>query len=141
LTADALRDAGAEVTVIPDGAAGYLISEGEVDLAITGADRVTADGGVVNKIGTLSVACLCARFGVPYYAICESVDIGTPTLADVPLEIRDGNEVLSCLGVRTATEAVSGYYPAFDRTPPDLVTGLITPAGVVPPGEAGRILS
>ena len=130
LTADALRDAGATVTVIPDPAVGHVISEGLVDLAITGADRITADGGVVNKIGTLAIAELCRSRGIPYYAICTDVDTHTASVSDVPIEIRDGNEALYCLGNRTATQGVTGFYPAFDRTPGDLVTGYITPDGV-----------
>lgn len=130
LTADALRDAGATVTVIPDPAVGHLISEGLVDIAITGADRITADGGVVNKIGTLAIATLCRDYSVPYYPICTDIDEDTLSVAQVPIEIRDGNEALYCLGHRTATHDVAGFYPAFDRTPAHLVSGYITPDGV-----------
>lgn len=136
LTADALRDAGARVTVVPDTAVGFVISEGLVDLAVTGADRITADGGVVNKIGTLAIASLCDRFRVPFYAICNNVDSSTPMPSDVPVEIRDGEEALNCLGERTATSGVEGLYPGFDRTPAGLVTGLITESSVIRPDQA-----
>ncbi|MTD53025.1 s-methyl-5-thioribose-1-phosphate isomerase [Amycolatopsis pithecellobii] len=135
LTADALRDAGAAVTVVPDVAAGYLLSEGAVDLVVTGSDRVAADGSVVNKAGTLALALTSKRYGVPFYSLCPRVDRDTPTAAGVPIELRDGEEALHCLGRRTATENVAGFYPAFDRTPADLVTGLITPTGVKAPHE------
>ena len=131
LTADALRDAGAAVTVIPDTAVAYVISEGLVDLAISGSDRLTADGGVVNKIGTLGIATLAQRYGVPYYAIGTDVDRSAASVADVQIELRDGREALQCLGIPTAARGVVGFYPAFDRTPPQLVTGYITPDGVL----------
>jgi len=135
LTADAMRDAGATVVVVPDAAAGYLISEGQVDLVVTGSDRVTADGSVVNKAGTLSLALLSRAHDVPFYSLCPRVDRNTPTAAEVPIEMRNGDEVLHCLELRTATDGVEGYYPAFDRTPAELITGLITPNGVLAPDE------
>jgi methylthioribose-1-phosphate isomerase len=139
LTADALRDAGADVIVIPDAAVGYLITEGGVDLAITGTDRVTADGGVVNKIGTRAIATLAASSGVPYYPICTEVDRETASVDDVVIELRNGEEALECLGTRTATHGVSGFYPAFDRTPAALVTAYITPDGVVDASALGLL--
>ena len=135
LTADALRDAGAKVTVVPDSGVGYLVSERLVDLALVGSDRVAADGGVVNKIGTLTIATLCRDYGVPFYAVCQGIDASVATVADVPVEMRDGREALECLGHRTATHDVNGLYPAFDRTPSRLVTGLVMANGVVTPAE------
>lgn len=138
LTADAVRDAGAEVFVVPDNAIGYLISEGLVDLAITGSDRVTADGGVVNKIGTLAIATLCSTYGIPFYSTCNDVDTKRKTVREVTVEIRNGEEALECLGQRTATLGVAGFYPAFDRTPPELVTGLISATGILRPADLAR---
>jgi methylthioribose-1-phosphate isomerase len=131
LTADALRDAGAIVTVIPDAAVAYMISESQIDLIISGSDRVTADGGVVNKIGTLTIAALAHRFRVPFYTICTDFDRETSAVDSVEIEVREGSEILQCRGHRTATSGVAGFYPAFDRTPADLVAGYITPDGVM----------
>lgn len=139
LTADALQDAGATVAVIPDAAAGYLITEGAVDLVVTGSDRVTADGGVVNKAGTLALALLCERAAIPFYALSPRIDTGTPTAAGVPIELRPGSEALHCLGQRTAATGVQGFYPAFDRTPPELITGLITPDGITSPAQLKEV--
>ncbi|GII04071.1 hypothetical protein [Planobispora takensis] len=134
LTAAALVEMGYRPTLITDGMVAAVLSDGLADVVLTGADRVTLDGHVVNKVGTLGVALAAHAFGVPFYALIDAPDPQAPTAADVVIEQRDGDEVLHALGRRTAAEGVTGYYPAFDVTPPHLVTGIVTESGVHRPG-------
>lgn len=133
LTANAVSDMGIPTTVITDNMPAYVLSQGKIQAFFCGTDRVTMDGCVVNKVGTLGIALACKRFGVPFYPFCYAPDLNAKTLADVPIEERNPDETLYCRGVRTATEGVRGYYPAFDATPADLVTGVATDRGVFPP--------
>lgn len=133
LTADAVADLGIPVTVVTDGMPATLMDRGRIDVFVSGADRVTMDGHVVNKVGTLAIAIAARRFGVPYYPVCEAPDRRAASKEDVPIEERDPDGVLSCRGVRTAAPRASGYYPAFDVTPPDLVAGVATDRGVFAP--------
>ncbi len=130
LTAWELAAAGIDVTLICDGAAAAFMAAGEIDLALVGTDRVTANGDVVNKIGTLGVAVLCRHFGIPFYVALPSstFDPDTATGSEVPIEERDPTEVL---GARAAE--VSARNPAFDVTPASLVTAFITDRGIVRP--------
>jgi methylthioribose-1-phosphate isomerase len=130
LTAWELAAAGMDVTLICDAAAATFMAAGEIDLAIVGTDRVTANGDVVNKIGTLGVAVLCRHFGIPFYVALPSstFDPDTATGAQVPIEERDPAEVL---GDRAAD--VPARNPAFDVTPANLVTAFITDRGIVRP--------
>ncbi|GIH96002.1 s-methyl-5-thioribose-1-phosphate isomerase [Planobispora siamensis] len=130
LTSAALVEMGYRPTLITDGMVAAVLSGGLADVALTGADRVTMDGHVVNKVGTLGVALAAHAFGVPFYALIDAPDPQAPTAADVVIEQRDGDEVLHALGRRTAAEGVTGYYPAFDVTPPHLVTGIVTERGI-----------
>lgn len=109
--------------------AAHLMSRGEITVFLTGADRVCMDGSVVNKVGTLQIAVAAHAFGVPYLALVEAPDRQAPGPDAVELEDRDGREVLSCLGRRTASERVTGCYPAFDVTPPRFVTAVVTDRG------------
>src|SRR3712207_989275 len=113
---------GQEVTLITDGMAAAVLAPastlGRVDALVTAADRVTMDGHVVNKVGTLGHAVVAHAFGVPFHALVQAPDPQAPTGADVVIEERDGEEVLSVLGVRSASPLVQrGHYPAFDVTP------------------------
>ncbi len=138
LTASSVMELGLEATVVTDGMAPWLMAQGMVDVVVVGADRVAADGSVVNKIGTLSVALGAKHAGIPFYACIVEPDLSVATGSQVAIEARDPAEVLSCLGVRTAAPGSHGWYPAFDVTPAELVTGLITPRGVLaPPDLAG----
>jgi methylthioribose-1-phosphate isomerase len=130
LTAWELAAAGMDVTLICDSAAATFMAAGEIDLAMVGTDRVTANGDVVNKIGTLGVAVLCRHFGIPFYVALPSstFDPDTATGAQVPIEERDPAEVL---GDRAAD--VPARNPAFDVTPASLVTAFITDRGVMRP--------
>jgi methylthioribose-1-phosphate isomerase len=142
LTAHTLAELGQDVTLITDGMAAAVLSPhsrlDRVDALVTAADRVSMDGHVFNKVGTLGAAVAAHAFGVPYYALVQAPDPLSPTAADVVVEERDGAENLRTLGVRTASELVrTGYYPAFDVTPPRFVTRIVTDRGTYPPAEVG----
>lgn len=134
LTAETLAEMGVDTTLITDGMGAAVMSEGRVDVLLTAADRVTMDGHVVNKVGTLGLAVAAHAFGVPFLAQVQAPDRAAPTAADVPIEHRDGAEVLRTLGRRTASDRVRGHYPAFDVTPPRFVTTVVTDRGPLPPG-------
>src|SRR5690606_32927892 len=95
-------------------------------------DRVTLSGHVINKVGTLNAAVAARHFGIPYFATVLRPDERAASPADVPIEERDGEETLSCLGQRTASPLAKGWYPAFDVTPPELVSGVVTERGIFP---------
>lgn len=137
LTAWELSRAGVPVTVICDSAAASVLASGEVDAVLVGADRVAANGDVANKVGTLGLAVLARRFGVPFYvcAPTSSIDAGTPTGADIPIEQRDAGEVLAF-----DIPGVGALNPAFDVTPAELVTKLVTERGVFDAADAVRAL-
>ena len=125
LTAWELAQAGVPHTLLPDVAAGYLMSRGEVDLILVGADRVAANGDTANKVGTYTLAVLAARHGVPFYvcAPTSSIDLATATGAEIVIEERSPDEVTSFRGVRIAPPDTAVRNPAFDVTPADLITG------------------
>jgi len=124
LTAWECREAGVPVTVLVDGAAAALLASGRVDAVITGCDRVAANGDVANKIGTYALAVAARHHGIPFYVAGprSTLDPATPTGAEIEIEQRDPSE----LGVEGAA-----WNPAFDVTPAELITGLITDAGVI----------
>jgi methylthioribose-1-phosphate isomerase len=109
------------------------MAQGDVDTVIVGADRIAANGDVANKVGTYPLAVLAARHGIPFYvaAPISSIDLQTATGADIPIEERAPNEVLSFRGVRVAPPDTGVRNPAFDLTPAELVTGIITDEGVL----------
>ena len=120
------------VTVIADSAAGHLMARGEIDLAITGADRVVANGDSANKIGTYQVATMCARHGLPFYiaAPTSTVDLTIADGKDIPIEERSGEEVRTVFGTPVAPHGVPVRNPAFDVTPAELIAGIVTEEGV-----------
>jgi len=135
LTALELHEAGIPVQVLADGAAAGLMARGEVDLVITGADRVAANGDVANKVGTYGVALAAAAHRVPMYVAAPASTFDL-TLADgtaIPIEDRAPEEVLCLGGTRIAPEGVSARNPAFDITPARLLAGLITDRGLIAP--------
>ncbi len=136
LTAWELAAAGMDVTLICDNMAATFMARGEIDLVLVGTDRVTANGDVVNKIGTLNLAVLCHHYGVPFYVACPSSTFDPDTACgdDVPIEERDPAEVLG-----TAAARVPARNPAFDVTPAALVTGIITEHGVAHPPLADSL--
>jgi methylthioribose-1-phosphate isomerase len=123
LTAWELEEARIPHAVIADSAAGLMMARGEVDAVLTGADRIAANGDTANKIGTYALAVLAARHGIPLYVVAPSstVDLGTPTGAGIPIEERDGDEVTARFAARN---------PAFDVTPAELITAIVTEHGV-----------
>jgi methylthioribose-1-phosphate isomerase len=121
------------VTLVTDSMAGFLMSRGEIDLLIVGADRIAANGDVANKIGTYTLAVLAHRHGLPFYvaAPLSTFDLGIADGASIPIEERAAEEVTGYRGYRWAPEGVAVRNPAFDVTPAELVTGLITERGVL----------
>ena len=133
LTSWELNKAGLDVTLLTDNMAAHIMSQGLIDLVITGTDRVAANGDVANKIGTHGVAILAKHFGIPFYVACpySTIDFNTAEGKDIVIEERDAEEVLHFGLSRTAPEEMKVHNPAFDVTPHELVTGLITEKGII----------
>jgi methylthioribose-1-phosphate isomerase len=140
LTAWELHRDGIPVTVLTDGMAGWLMRRGEISCAVVGADRIAANGDVANKIGTYALAVLARHHGVPFYVAApwSTVDLATATGDAIPIEERSGDEVTLVDGRPIAPAGVPARYPAFDVTPAELVTAIVTERGVVrsPHGSA-----
>jgi len=134
LTAWELEAAGVPHTVIADSAAGYLLAAGEVDCVLVGADRIAANGDTANKIGTYPLAVLSARHEVPFTVVAptSTVDLETPNGAEIPIEERDPAEVSSRFPARN---------PAFDVTPAELISAIVTELGVNRPPYAVSLAS
>lgn len=135
LTAWELQRAGVDVTLICDNMAGYLMSQGLIDLVIVGADRIAANGDAVNKIGTYSVAILANYFNIPFYVAApySTIDLNCPTGADVEIEEREEDEVTFFGAKRTGPENIKVRNPAFDPTENKLIHGIITEKGLITP--------
>ena len=133
LTTWELAQAGVPHTLVPDVAAGHLMARGEVDVVLVGADRIAANGDTANKVGTYTLAVLAARHGIPFYvcAPTSSVDLGTPDGSAIVIEERKAEEVLEFRGVRIAPPGTPVRNPAFDVTPAELISGIVTEEGVV----------
>ena len=133
LTAYELVQEGIPCTLITDSMAGHLMSKGEVDVVVVGADRIAANGDVANKIGTYALAVLAQRHGIPFYvaAPLSTFDPGIPDGGHIPIEERAGSEVTGYRDTQWAPQGVSVRNPAFDVTPADLITGIICEKGVV----------
>jgi methylthioribose-1-phosphate isomerase len=133
LTAYEMVQEGIPVTLITDSMAGHLMSKGEVDVIVVGADRIAANGDTANKIGTYALAVLAKRHGIPFYvaAPLSTFDPKIPDGSHIEIEERPAAEVTGYRGSRWAPEGVSVRNPAFDVTPADLITGIITERGVV----------
>ncbi len=124
---------GLPFAVVPDAMAGALMARGLVDRVVVGADRIAANGDAANKIGTYSIAVLAARHGIPFYfaAPVSTIDPATPSGAEIPIEERDPREVTEVRGVRIAPVAATARNFAFDVTPAELISGIITEQGVL----------
>jgi len=135
LTAFELQQAGVDVTLICDNMAGMVMSKGWIHAVIVGTDRVAANGDVANKIGTYSVAVLAKAHGIPFYVACpmSTIDLNTASGDRIPIEERHEEEITEGFGRRTAPEGVKVFNPAFDVTPNELVTAIITEKGIVRP--------
>ncbi|MBY8882708.1 S-methyl-5-thioribose-1-phosphate isomerase [Actinacidiphila acidipaludis] len=132
LTAYEAARAGMPYTLLADTAAGSLFAAGEVDVVLVGADRIAADGATANKVGTYPLAVLARHHGVPFVVVAPvtTVDLATPDGASIEVEQRPGSEVTDLAPSPLGTQA---YNPAFDVTPPDLITAIVTENGVVSP--------
>jgi len=135
LTAWELQQAGIDVTLICDNMAAQVMREGRVQLVIVGADRIAANGDAANKIGTYGVAVLAKAHGIPFYVAAPSstFDLTIQTGCEIPIEQRDPKEISQGLGRIIAPEGVRVYNPAFDVTPAELITGIITEKGLIRP--------
>ena len=125
LTAWELARHGITVSVLPDSAAASLLASGKINMVIVGSDRIAANGDVANKIGTFPLAVMAARFDVPLFVLAPAttIDPHCPTGADIPIEQRDADEIYGEDGAR---EGVEAFNPAFDVTPSELVTHIVT---------------
>jgi methylthioribose-1-phosphate isomerase len=143
LTAWELAQDGIPVTLITDNMSGHLMSCGEIDAVIVGADRIVANGDVANKIGTYMIAVLARRHGIPFYvaAPISTIDAVLDNGGAIPIEERGASEVRGHAGIEWAPAGVSVRNPVFDVTPAELVTALITEKGVVRAPDRGKIAS
>jgi methylthioribose-1-phosphate isomerase len=137
LTAYELGRAGIPVTLIADGMVASRLRRGDVRAVLVGADRIAANGDVANKIGTYSLALAARAHEVPFFVAAPSstLDLCTPDGASIPIEERDPAEVTGIGGRRLAPEGVSAWNPAFDVTPAELITAIITDKGIIRPTE------
>ena len=141
LTAWELMQDKIPVTLITDNMAGALMRQGKIQLCVVGADRIAANGDVANKIGTYSVAILARAHNIPFYVAApySTIDLNTASGADIPIEQRNPLEVTAIHGSHpVAPEGVEVFNPAFDVTPADLITGIITERGVFKPADLAR---
>ncbi len=141
LTVWELMKEGIEVKLITDNMVGYVMYRGLVDKVVVGADRITADGYVANKIGTYMIATMAYRHGIPFYVAAPSSTFDLSLQGDaIPIEERSPDEVRTILGKLTITvPSVPVYNPAFDITPPELVTAIINEKGIITPPYAQTI--
>jgi methylthioribose-1-phosphate isomerase len=135
LTAWELRQAGVPVTLIADSMAASVMAAGRVDLVLVGADRIAANGDTANKIGTLALAVLAQQYGIPFVVVAptSTVDVRTPTGAEIPIEERSSEELTHLGGERVAAPDVVAFNPAFDVTPATLITHIVTERGILVP--------
>ncbi|MGZ4129958.1 MAG: S-methyl-5-thioribose-1-phosphate isomerase, partial [Actinomycetota bacterium] len=112
--------------------AASMMARGEVDLIVTGADRIARNGDTANKIGTYGLAVLAANHGIPFYVVAptSTIDPATPSGGDIPIEQRGADEVTSVLGAPVAPPGTPVWNPAFDVTPAELVTAIVTERGI-----------
>jgi methylthioribose-1-phosphate isomerase len=143
LTAWELAQADVPHTLIPDVAAGHLIARGEVDAILVGADRIAANGDTANKVGTYPLAVMASRHGVPFLvcAPLSSVDLATPVGDAIPIEERPADEVLLVRGERIAPAGTAVRNPAFDVTPAELISAIVTDEGALRPPFGPALLA
>lgn len=141
LTTWELQKDNIPVRLITDNMAGFLMAEGKVDIIITGADRIANNGDTANKIGTYSLAVLAKYHNIPFYvaAPVSTIDYESESGKDIVIEERDKNEVLSCMGQKTALPETGVYNPAFDITPHKLIRAIITERKVLKGNFADEI--
>ena len=135
LTAFELHRAGVDVTLICDNMASMVMKNGWVQACLVGCDRVAANGDAANKIGTSGVAILAKHYGIPFYVLgpTTTIDLNTPTGADIPIEQRDPGEIRSLWYEKPMTPDCKMFNPAFDVTDHELIAGIITEKGIARP--------
>ena len=140
LTAFELEQEGIPHTIITDSAAGFYFWKKEIDLVLTGADRICLNGDIANKIGTYEKAVLAKEHKVPFYVAApfSTFDLSCKEGCDIPIEIRDEDEIKRINGTYLANPNSPALNPAFDITPAKLITGIITPKGIFKPKDAAR---
>lgn len=136
LSAFELSKAHVPVTVICDNMAAATMAQGRIDAVVVGADRIAANGDTANKIGTFGVALAAAHFGIPVYVVAptSTIDLNARSGADIPIEERDASEVID-----PALPGVQVYNPAFDVTPAEFITAIVTERGIVEPSEVSSL--
>ena len=137
LTATVCSEMGFDTTVITDNMPAAVMKNEGIDVFTSAADVICGDGHVVNKVGTYQIAIAAKYHGIPYY-VSGAPDHGHDTVDTVKIEMRNPDEVLKAMGVPTANQNLKGYYPAFDITPPELVTGVVTDQGILSPYELDK---
>jgi methylthioribose-1-phosphate isomerase len=143
LTAWELSQADIENTLICDNMAAQVMREGKVNAVFVGADRIAANGDAANKIGTYGVACLARMHNIPFYVLApvSTFDLSLPSGDLIPIEERPAYEIKEGFGKKTAPDKTNVYAPAFDVTPAELITGIITDRGILRPDFTGSIKS
>jgi methylthioribose-1-phosphate isomerase len=141
LTAYEAARAGMPHAVLADSAAASLMAAGAVDLVVVGADRIAADGSVANKVGTYSLAVLARHHEVPFVVVApvSTIDFATPDGAAIVIEQRSAAEITHLAGQPVAPSGSAAFNPAFDVTPPELITAVVTEAGVIHPVTAANL--
>ena len=142
LTTWELMQAGIDVTLITDNMAARVMMEGKIDAVIVGSDRIARNGDVCNKIGTYGVAVLAKYHNIPFYVVAprSTIDTAVVTGADIPIEERPAEEITEGYGKRTAPAGAKVYAPAFDVTPAELVTAIVTEAGIIESPTTEKVL-
>jgi methylthioribose-1-phosphate isomerase len=135
LTAWELKQRNIDVTLICDSMAALVMRQGKIDGVVVGADRIAANGDTANKIGTYGVAVSAKAHNIPFYvaAPTSTFDLSLSDGSKIPIEERDADEICCGFGKRTAPEGINVYNPAFDVTPANLITGIITEHGIISP--------
>ena len=141
LTAWECVQEGIPCTLITDNMAGHLMKCGDVDAVVVGADRIAANGDAANKIGTYTVAVLAQRHGIPFYVAAPSstFDLSLAEGGAIPIEERAAEEVVGYRGVRWAPDGIAIRHPAFDVTPAELITAIVTEKGVIDRPDRAKI--
>lgn len=143
LTAYELNKVGVDATLICDNMASIVMSQGKVDVVFVGCDRVAANGDVANKIGTSALAILAKHYGIPFYVLgpTSSIDFNCKSGKEIVIEERPSYEVTDMYFSKPiAPSGIKVYNPAFDVTPSELITGIVTERGILKPGELSKLL-
>ncbi|GHT36397.1 methylthioribose-1-phosphate isomerase [Planctomycetales bacterium] len=141
LTAWELKERGIDVTLICDSMAAMVMKQGKINGVVVGADRIAANGDTANKVGTYGAAVCAKHHNVPFYiaAPISTFDLKLKDGSGIPIEERKADEITNGFGKRTAPEGIKVYNPAFDVTPAELITGIITEFGVIKPVNRSNI--